>query len=78
MFIEWSILAPFILEPSLILPSMPVQYALSIPIYMSVCELPFLCATGILRKDNHPNLNTLPRKAVWRDIIMFERTMGRI
>lgn len=45
-------------------------------IYMSACELHFLCATRIFRKDNHPNLNTLPRKAVWRDIIMFKRTMG--
>lgn len=45
-------------------------------LYMSACELHFLCATGIFRKDNHPNLNTLPRKAVWRDIIMFKRTMG--
>lgn len=47
-------------------------------LYMSACELHFLCATGIFRKDNHPNLNTLPRKAVWRDIIMFKRTMGWI
>lgn len=56
-----------------ILPSMLVQCFLHSCIY--VC---LLCATGVFRKDNHSNLNTLPWKAVRRDIIMFKRTMRRI